>query len=238
MIRTMLDCGLIEEAFRILFSCEYPGWLYEVLLGATTVWERWNSLLPDGKISGTMMNSLNHYAYGSVAEAVYSYIGGLSPADIAWKKAFIHPIPSRFVTESSMKFDSPIGEYCCDWFVKGNEFCIKISIPHGGKAEVVLPYSDKEKFELIEGEYSYSYPMNIDFEHPFNADCLAYDIVKNKKAAKVFSETLPQAFAMACGENEEFLTSTIRSMSYLDMFGISKEDLSRFENEIKNVDIV
>lgn len=238
MIRTMLDCGLIEDAFRILFSCEYPGWLYEVLLGATTVWERWNSLLPGGKISGTMMNSLNHYAYGSVAEAVYSYIGGLSPADIAWKKAFIHPIPSRFVTESSMKFDSPIGEYCCDWFVKGNEFCIKISIPHGGKAEVVLPYSDKEKFELIEGEYSYSYPMNIDFEHPFNADCLAYDIVKNKKAAKVFSETLPQAFAMACGENEEFLTSTIRSMSYLDMFGISKEDLSRFENEIKNVDIV
>ena len=54
----------------------------------------------------------------------------------------------------------------------------------------------------------------------------------------MFSETLPQAFAMACGENEEFLTSTIRSMSYLDMFGISKEDLSRFENEIKNVDIV
>lgn len=237
MIRTMFDCGLTEEALRILFNKEYPGWFYEILLGATTVWERWNSLLPDGKISGTMMNSLNHYAYGSVAEAVYAYIGGLSAAGTAWQKAEIHPIPSRFVTESSMKFDSPIGEYRCDWFVKGNNFNISVTIPHGGKAKIILPHSGKDEFELTEGEYSYSYPMNIDFEHPFDADSLVYDIVKNEKAAKVFSDTLPQAFTMANGENEEFLTSTVRGMSYLDMFGISKEALLRFEDEIRKISI-
>ena len=237
MIRTMLDCGLAEEAYRILFGKEYPGWFYEIMLGATTVWERWNSLLPDGRISGTMMNSLNHYAYGSVAEAVYAYIGGLSPADTAWRKAKIHPVPCRFVTESRMKFDSPAGEYRCDWYVKGNDFNIKITVPHGGKAEITMPYSGKEKFELSGGEYSYCYTMNTDFEHPFSADSLVYDIIKNEKAAKVLSDTLPQAFAMASGENEEFLTSTVRGMSYLDMFGISEEGLRRFEEEIRKISV-
>ncbi len=237
MIRTMLDCGLTEEAFRILFNKEYPGWFYEILLGATTVWERWNSLLPDGRISGTMMNSLNHYAYGSVAEAVYAYIGGLTSCDTAWKRARVHPVPSRFVTRSDMKFDSPIGEYRCVWFVSGNEFNIKITVPHGGKAEVTLPYSSKEKFELDEGEYSYRYDMNVDFEHPFSADSLAYDIVKNEAAAKVFAETLPQAYAMASGENEEFLTSTVRGMSYLDMFGVTAEGFSRFEEAINKITV-
>lgn len=237
MIRTMLDCGLTDEAFRILFNKEYPGWFYEILLGATTVWERWNSLLPDGRISGTMMNSLNHYAYGSVAEAVYAYIGGLISADTAWKKAEIHPIPSRFVTKSRMTFDSPVGVYCCDWFVNANEFNIKIVVPHGAKAYVTLPYSGRDTFELTEGEYSYSYTMNIDFEHPFSVDSLVYDIIKDEKASKVFADTLKQAFAMASGENEEFLTSTVSGMTYLDMFGISKEDFSRFNQEIKKVSI-
>ncbi len=237
MIRTMLDCGLTDEAYRILFGKEYPGWFYEILLGATTVWERWNSLLPDGRISGTMMNSLNHYAYGSVAEAVYAYIGGISSADTAWRKAEIHPVPCRFVTESRMKFDSPVGEYRCEWNVKGNDFNIKITVPHGGKAEVALPYSGREKFELSGGEYSYSYTMNTDFEHPFSADSLVYDIIKNEKAAKVLLATLPQAFAMASGENEEFLTSTVRGMSYLDMFGISEEGFRRFEKEIRKISV-
>lgn len=237
MIRTMLDCGLTEEAFRILFNREYPGWFYEILLGATTVWERWNSLLPDGKISGTMMNSLNHYAYGSVMEAVYAYIGGLSSADTAWKRAAIHPLPSRFVTQAGMRFDSPVGEYRCDWFVKNGEFSISIAIPHGGSAEVTLPYSGREAFELAEGEYTYRYTMTEDIEHPFSADSLVYDIMKNEKAAKAFAETLPQAYAMASGENEEFLTSTVRGMSYLDMFGISKDGFARFEEKIRNISI-
>ena len=57
-----------QEAYSLLLQEEYPGWLYEVNMGATTVWERWNSILPDGHISDTGMNSLNHYAYGVIAE--------------------------------------------------------------------------------------------------------------------------------------------------------------------------
>ena len=64
------------DAYSLLLKTDYPSWLYEVSMGATTVWERWNSVLPDGHISGTGMNSLNHYAYGSIVEWMYRICAG------------------------------------------------------------------------------------------------------------------------------------------------------------------
>ena len=64
----LAENGLSELAYDFLLQEGYPGWMYAVNLGATTVWERWNSVGPDGTISNTGMNSLNHYAYGSVME--------------------------------------------------------------------------------------------------------------------------------------------------------------------------
>ena len=63
MMNTVLaDCGMEDLAYDFLFFEGFPGWIYAVNLGATTIWERWNSILPDGQISGTGMNSLNHYS--------------------------------------------------------------------------------------------------------------------------------------------------------------------------------
>lgn len=85
----LAEQGLGELACDLLLAEGFPGWMYAVSLGATTVWERWNSILEDGSISGTGMKSLNHYAYGSVMEYVYGYLAGwtafakLLPARIA-----------------------------------------------------------------------------------------------------------------------------------------------------------
>ena len=68
LCKALTKAGLTKDAYDLLFQEDYPGWLYEANMGATTIWERWNSVLPNGKISGTGMNSLNHYAYGAVAE--------------------------------------------------------------------------------------------------------------------------------------------------------------------------
>ena len=70
-----------QEAYSLLLQEEYPGWLYEVNMGATTVWERWNSILPDGHISDTGMTVWNHYAYGVIAEWMYRCMCGLTPAE-------------------------------------------------------------------------------------------------------------------------------------------------------------
>lgn len=76
------ECGMDQEAYSLLLQEEYPGWLYEVNMGATTVWERWNSILPDGHISDTGMNSLNHYAYGVIDPQGIGYqaAGGRTPS--------------------------------------------------------------------------------------------------------------------------------------------------------------
>ena len=55
-----------DIAYRILYNEDFPGWLYAINLGATTIWERWNSILEDGSIGNPSMNSFNHYAFGSV----------------------------------------------------------------------------------------------------------------------------------------------------------------------------
>ena len=77
--RTLSDNGYNKRAYKLMMNEEYPGWLYEVNMGATTVWERWNSVLPNGMISDTGMNSLNHYAYGAVMEWVYRNVSGHQP---------------------------------------------------------------------------------------------------------------------------------------------------------------
>ena len=83
LCRSLADNGDPDSAYKIFFQEDYPSWLYEVLMGATTIWERWNSILPDGKISGTGMNSLNHYAYGSIAEWMYRNMCGINPVEHA-----------------------------------------------------------------------------------------------------------------------------------------------------------
>ena len=76
ILLTLFDNGLNAQAYRFLYNQKFPGWIYAINLGATTIWERWNSLLANGTISGISMNSFNHYAYGSVCESIYSRIVG------------------------------------------------------------------------------------------------------------------------------------------------------------------
>lgn len=77
LCRALTRTGHGREAVTLLLNEDYPSWLYEVNLGVITIWERWNSLLADGSISGTGMNSLNHYAYGCVCGWIYEDMCGL-----------------------------------------------------------------------------------------------------------------------------------------------------------------
>lgn len=76
LCNVLTDHGMTDAAYRLLLNEEYPGWLYEVKLGATTVWERWNSLDENGHVSSTGMNSLNHYSYGAVLEWIFRHAAG------------------------------------------------------------------------------------------------------------------------------------------------------------------
>ena len=91
------DAGLGDEAYKLLLKESYPGWLYCANMGATTIWERWNSLDADGHITGIDMNSMNHYSYGAIVEWVCGYAAGLSVLEPGFARARIAPYPNWHV---------------------------------------------------------------------------------------------------------------------------------------------
>ncbi len=110
LCQMLSKCGYPEMAYTFLLNESCPGWLYEVSLGATTVWERWNSLLPDGSISGTGMNSLNHYSYGSVAEFLYACVLGIRPSEEGFCRAILAPQPDGRLRSACGSYRSVCGE--------------------------------------------------------------------------------------------------------------------------------
>ena len=95
LMYALADNGYFDTACKLLLNEQFPGWLYEVDMGATTVWERWNSLMPDGTPNPNGMNSYNHYAYGSVMEFVYRRIAGIEAAAPGFERRRSAPVPAR-----------------------------------------------------------------------------------------------------------------------------------------------
>lgn len=144
-----------EKAWDLLLREAYPSWLYPVKQGATTVWERWNSVLPDGKLSGTGMNSLNHYAYGSVVAWMYRRLCGLRPLEEApgFRRICFAPCPDKRLDWACCSLSSPMGRIRASWAWEGTQLKIGLELPFGCMAEVQLP--DGRKLTAESGSHSY-----------------------------------------------------------------------------------
>lgn len=129
--------GLTDKAYTLLLNEDYPSWLYEVNLGATTIWERWNSLLPDGSISSTGMNSLNHYAYGVIVEWIYRYVCGLNPMEEApgFSKVRFAPQVDKRLSYAKATYDSMYGTYEAGWRIEESRVIYHLTVPFGCEAE-------------------------------------------------------------------------------------------------------
>ena len=147
LCRALSDSGANDIAYTLLLNDDYPSWLYEVKLGATTVWERWNSLLPDGTISGTGMNSLNHYAYGSIVDWMYRNMAGLCPGEEGpgYKRATIRPMPDPRVRSVDMELDTASGLYRVCWRYDGDKLSYHVTVPFDCTADIILPDGRREK---------------------------------------------------------------------------------------------
>jgi alpha-L-rhamnosidase len=122
----------------MLLTRAFPSWLYAVDLGATTIWERWDSLLPDGSVNPGEMTSFNHYALGAVADWMHSTIGGLTSLAPAARTVRIAPVIGAGLTSAAMTFDSPYGRIQASWILVGNRFELELTIPVGVTANVEL----------------------------------------------------------------------------------------------------
>ncbi len=146
--------GLPEDAYTLLLNEDYPSWLYEVNMGATTIWERWNSVLPDGLVSDTGMNSMNHYAYGSIVEWMYRFMCGINPVESApgFKKTVIKPQINKQIDWVEAEYLSAAGLYKSSWKHTKSKTIYSITIPFDAEAEFVL--QEKADRIFINGEIS------------------------------------------------------------------------------------
>ncbi|KFY56140.1 hypothetical protein V496_06781 [Pseudogymnoascus sp. VKM F-4515 (FW-2607)] len=140
--------GLSNIFYRMLLHRKNPSWLFPVSIGATTIWERWDSMLPNGKINPGEMTSFNHYALGSVASWMHRNIIGLRPLEDGWRVFAIEPIPGGGLTSAEGSFLSPYGDCKVRWAIaEGKEpgirlFSLFVVVPPNSKAEVKLPGTD------------------------------------------------------------------------------------------------
>lgn len=209
MCNILSDYGMDDIAYGLLLNEEYPGWLAEVKLGATTVWERWNSLLPDGTISGISMNSMNHYSYGAIAEWMFRHVAGINTMDSApgLRCVSLQPKLNWELGMASASYDSACGVYRSAWkLTDPMHVQIEVSIPFGGMAELHLPYAPESVIQESEnpmfrnvregvcileaGDYSVAYELTQSLKKQYNMDSTWQELFSNPEIARYLIEEL------------------------------------------------
>ncbi|MFT4306609.1 MAG: family 78 glycoside hydrolase catalytic domain [Microbacterium sp.] len=147
------DTGHVAEAYRLLLERECPSWLYPVTMGATTVWERWDSMLPDGTINPGEMTSFNHYALGAVVDWIYQVVGGIRPAAPGYARVRIEPVPGPGIDWARTSYDSVHGRIETSWRASDGAFDLEVRLPDGLPAEIVLP--DGVAHEVVGGRHRF-----------------------------------------------------------------------------------
>ncbi|MEI2778384.1 MAG: family 78 glycoside hydrolase catalytic domain [Tetrasphaera sp.] len=133
------ETGQITDAYRLLLERQCPSWLYPVSMGATTIWERWDSMLPGGEINPGEMTSFNHYALGAVADWLYQVVAGLRPAEPGYARVRLQPTPGPGLEWVRAALDSPRGRIECGWRREQDVIRFDVSLPEGLPADVHLP---------------------------------------------------------------------------------------------------
>ncbi|MBQ9505279.1 MAG: alfa-L-rhamnosidase RamA, partial [Lachnospiraceae bacterium] len=211
LCRVLSDNGMNDMAYHLLMEKGYPGWLYAVLMGATTIWERWNSIMPDGHISGTEMNSLNHYSYGSIVEWMYRDMLGIRPDEegAGFKRFTIAPLPNYRISFAAAELNSAAGLIKSAWTLEKGKLNFEFSVPFDSQARIVLPdakLSDLEEagksegisdmrqegnnvaFTAQAGDYKFSYVPTAPYRRIYSLDTPFKELMENEKTKKILDE--------------------------------------------------
>ncbi len=158
LLPVLTRIGRTDLAYRLLEQTTYPGWLFPVTNGATTMWERWNSWTPDQGFGEASMNSFNHYAYGAVGEWFYETICGIQPGEQGGFRHFrLAPQPGGTFTHAEAQYDSLYGKILSGWELQGNTLVWRITVPFGTTAELCIPagFSGDLPAEVTAGSYEF-----------------------------------------------------------------------------------
>lgn len=134
--------GCLKEAYELLLKDDYPSWLYQVRQGATTVWEHWDGIRPDGSMWSADMNSFNHYAYGSIGEWMVRVMAGLEirEDEPGYRRALLYPRPGGGLASVTGRYESQYGQVECGWELTGKRLEVSCRIPANAGADIRLDH--------------------------------------------------------------------------------------------------
>ena len=146
--------GHLDDAYALLLQRECPSWLYPVTMGATTVWERWDSMLPDGTVNPGQMTSFNHYALGAVADWMHRTIGGLNPLEPGYAKVLIAPQPGGGISWARTALDTRHGRIEVSWRQSPTGgLSVSVELPESVSGLLRMP--DGTEHELAAGSHEF-----------------------------------------------------------------------------------
>lgn len=258
LCRTLSENGCNDLAYRLLLNEDFPSWLYAVKLGATTIWERWNSLLPDGKFSEQGMNSLNHYAYGSIIEWMYRNMCGINPVESqpGFRKIRLAPQPNGLLKWARATIQTAVGQFESSWQIDKSGLVFEFAIPFNASADLVLPdallesvqingqplnifYADAKQDGsnvtaiLYAGKYSIHYQPTKSYLLSFSADNTFIELMSFPQTREVLAIHLPGLVAQGTGGMMNLMgAAPLREMAMNPMMDISIDTINLIDNEL------
>jgi alpha-L-rhamnosidase len=187
----LCNTGNYAGAYRLLLQRECPSWLYPVTMGATTIWERWDSMLPDGSINPGEMTSFNHYALGAVADWLHRTVAGLAPAEPGYRRLRIQPRPGGGLSHALARHLTPYGMAESSWAIQDRRIEVQVIVPPNATASVILPGKDEKPLEVNSGTHAWSYVYQEANAHrPLSMDSTIDEILDNPEIWMAVMETL------------------------------------------------
>ncbi len=232
LCHTLTDNNYHEIAGKVFLKEDYPSWLYSVNLGATTIWERWDSMKPDGSFDESGMNSFNHYANGSVGDWMYQALAGIQLIDPGYKRIKIKPELIKGISWVKASFESPYGTIKSNWKCENGKIELNVEIPVNTDAEIWLP-GIEEKRVVGSGSYTFSYETDISLEKErFSQESTLAEILLQPKAVELLNTYSP-------GMTDDEMLQFVYNQSIEELnFMLGSKEVQLFEMVIKELNLL
>ncbi|MBY0116900.1 family 78 glycoside hydrolase catalytic domain [Paenibacillus sp. FSL H8-0317] len=262
--RVLSAYGSNDIAYTLLLNDDYPSWLYAVNMGATTIWERWNSILPDGTISENGMNSLNHYAYGAVVEWMYRHMAGINPVEDrpGFRHALLAPMPDFRIQWTKGRIDTAAGTYCSEWrFDEAGKLYLSFSVPFNATATIKLPRAvvdqvmmngitlsdtglivvqveDEVIIEVVSGTYDFIYVPSVPYKQTLSTRTPLNVLLRNEHSRSMLHELSPVLASLDPGTIGPMGEASLRDLSTYPSFSTPEEELDQLDLKLETIQIV
>lgn len=185
-----------DLAGKLLMNEKFPGWLNQVKLGATTIWERWDSMHSDGSFDESGMNSFNHYSFGAIGAWMVEHLAGVQAVAPGYREIALKPQFIQGLTRVDVTRRTPYGDLRCAWKCVKGTICVDVTIPVNTNAIVYLPEKE-QPVSLGSGNYHYEYETTTRLEPlKYTLDTLMGTLAENPAAVRMLEEAMPGSSAV------------------------------------------